>query len=221
MGRDRGRAAAAAPVLYRRGPGGDGMALITDTLRTVLEIQGLNAYLSNLRQVQQGSMQAALAHQQLQQQLSGLSRVLNNVAQRFGFALPSWSAAAVGAYALAGAVRQVGSAMNEAMSTFDRYNDALTRATVLFGNAGRGNQSAALATFARGRLFGLGISEERTLNLAGRMSELGYAPGTVRTLLPLIQEISAGTAGKISEDRALRMLTRTFMSESALRTLHG
>jgi len=171
------------------------MALMTDTLRTVLEIQGLNAYLANLRQVQQGSLTAMMGTQQLQQQLGGLSRVLQQTAQRLGFTLPSWSAAAVGAYALAGAVRQVGAAMSEAMTTFDRYNDALTRATVLFGNAGRGNQSAALATFARGRLFGLGISEERTLNLAGRMSELGYAPGTIRTLLPALQEISAWTAG--------------------------
>ena len=188
------------------------MPTVTDTLRTVLEIQNLNSYLAGLRQVQQGSVSAAAGLGTLEKGLTGLPRLLNQVTQSFGGTLGAWSLAAVGAQAVAGAVQSISQAMQQSMTTFDRYNDALTRATVLFGNAGRGNQSGRLAGSARARLFGLGISEDRTLNLSGRMAELGYSPGTIDRLLPALQDISAGTAGRISEDRALTMITRAVLS---------
>jgi len=130
MGRDRRRAAAepAGPLvrlgLLDHGAGLKGkpkVALITDTLRTVLEVQGLSAYLTNLRQVQQGSVQAGLATGQLQQNLTGLPRLLNNVSQSLGAALPNWTLTAVGIYGAVSAVRQLSVAMEAAMTTFDRY----------------------------------------------------------------------------------------------------
>ena len=98
--------------------------------------------------------------------------------------------------------------MGEGIRLADTYSQSLARALILLNNAGRPASGAQLAGIARQRLGALGIPEERTLNLVGQLGELGFSRQRIGQLVPALQNVEAGTGGRITQERALQMILR-------------
>lgn len=180
----------------------------TDRLTTIIEMLGAARAAQDLGQVGRAAQDVADKTTQMTRTI----QVLPGLFARFNSQLLT-SVGGVGIFvsgmiAARFAVRELAQFMGQAMRQADEYTQALTRAAVLFGNAGRPVSIAGLQGLARERAFQLGIPEARTLGLAGQMAERGFSPQRIGQLLPALQNIEAGTGGRTSAESAMEMFLR-------------
>lgn len=184
------------------------MADTVDRLITIIQMQGAAQAAADLGRVAQAANGAGEAATRMTRQIQLLPGIFGRFqATALGSAGGLTLMASAG-YAALAMVRQLGAAMTEAMRNADEYNQSLTRAFVLFQNAGRNITLGGLQGLARERAFQLGIPETATLNLAGQMAERGFSPQRIAQLLPALQEIGAGSAGRTSPEQAMQMFLR-------------
>src|SRR5437016_5335485 len=180
----------------------------TDTLTTILQIQGVAQAVASLQAVgaaAQSTSNTLLRLTTIQAPLTGGMLRLNlaNTLAAGGF-----TTLATAGFLAFQALRGVGQAMGEGIRLADTYSQSLARALILLNNAGRPASGAQLAGIARQRLGALGIPEERTLNLVGQLGELGFSRQRIGQLVPALQNVEAGTGGRITQERALQMILR-------------
>jgi len=180
----------------------------TDTLVTILQIQGVAQAVASLQAVgaaAQNTSNSLLRLTTIQAPLTGGMLRLNlaNTLAAGGF-----TTLATAGFLAFQALRGVGQAMSEDIRLADTYSQSLARTLVLLNNAGRAAAPNQLAGLARQRLGALGIPEERTLGLVGRLGELGFNQQRIGQLVPALQNVEAGTGGRITEERALSLILR-------------
>src|SRR6266849_5838259 len=178
----------------------------TDRLTTIIEMLGAEESARRLLGVARASRETEASLSRLTTRLQIMPGLLARFNAGAAFSAGGLAVFASSALLAVSALRQVGQLNGEGMRTWDGYNQALTRALVLYHNAGRNASAAGLAGMARERLFALGIPEEKTLGLAGQMAERGFSPQRISQLLPSLQEAELG--GGMASQRLMNLMLR-------------
>lgn len=178
------------------------MASFRDELRTTLAIDGLSQYLAGLRQAQQGNVDAVIRLKELQDNLTGIGRLLFRVGESLGVQAGQWTILAAAMYGARSIFNQIRQVVQEAMGDFEKYNSVLVRTAFLFSSMGESPGLRGIQSFARERAAVTGISEEDTLTLLGRARQTGFGARTAGRLIPLLQDLqtSGGPAAGASLD---------------------
>jgi hypothetical protein len=180
----------------------------TDTLTTIINMVGASQAAAQLTQVgaaAQGTAASLIRLQTVQIPLTGGIARLNTSTGLLAGGLTA--IATTGVLAVA-AIRQIGIVMGEAMRIGDQYSQSLTRTAALLGNVGQPVNFAGLQNLARARQAQMGIPEERTLSLIGQLGERGFNQGQIQRLVPALQNVEAGTGGRVTAERAMSMMLR-------------
>jgi hypothetical protein len=187
------------------------MASIRDELRTFLAIDGLSAYLSALRQAQEGNLKAALTVADLHDKLRGIAKPIIQVGEALGLQAGQWALVATAIYAARSAINQIRQVVRESMEDFEKYNTVLFRTSFIFSSMGGSPGTNALRSFARERAATTGIAEGDTLSLLGRARQFGFSAQTAGRLVPRLQDV--GASGLMSPESALDMINQLMHTE--------
>lgn len=175
------------------------MASISDTLTTILRLQGLSQYVQGMQSAAQATASMAVQTNNSALAMGAMGFQGNAMLGKLGQVL-------IISQMVSQAMQQIAAVAKAGMTAFEQYNDTLTRTALIFQNLGNNVPLSSFRNLADQRLFSANMDPNATLNLAGQARRLGFPVGHMNELITTLQDQEA--SGGPGAERTLNIINQ-------------